>query len=218
MSSKLSGKDSLKIYGYAFSVYFIAAAVILTPIFEKRQVAAQVKEEAARIQQQSADSPKKEEPVIVDEPTRFTINRLGIDFPVIEGVYNTSNQKWTLDNQHIFMSAAADGNMTISNSAEQQKNIAVFYGHNFTKMLGKTDSLVVGDILTIQTRNGYVFKYHYAHDQIVKPDSVAVLNTPNKDESVALITCTGSWNQLRRIMYFKPLGSVQKITSYGSTL
>ena len=145
-------------------------------------------------------------------PVHLAIKRLGISFPVAKGYYDIARQGWTLDSSHVFIDAYTNPNPSISTD---QTRDAVIYGHNFNDVLGKTTELVPGDILTLTTDNGYQFDYYFVQSTSVVPNDVSVLSLESKQYPVMLVTCTGLWDQSRRVMYFTPLGTPIKINTEG---
>lgn len=200
--------SGLRIYGYAISFYCFVAFLLLSPVISRQQVSAQVIQQLTVTQQtlnKHAAAPTAS--VISGRPVQFRIERLNIDFPVALGTYNPVTRGWTLDSNHVFLNSLANPEPLISNSRKFQPTTAVFYAHNFKHVIGKTVDLVPGDILTVTTDNRYTFRYYYTNDAVVQPQDTDILHMPNRTPEVALITCTGAWDQARRIMYFAPLGN-----------
>jgi Sortase domain len=197
----------VKIYGFAVGFYLFVASLFLYPLMHQHAVAHNVQHQLTTIQAQTTAAPITE--TISGEPQTFQIKRLGIDFPVAPGMFDVVNKSWTLDSQHVFVNTLDNANPTLSTSTTAQPRIVTFYAHNFSNVVGNTKNLVAGDILTITTDTNYTFRYYYVHDQVVGPNDAQILQAPNQDLPVALITCTGTWDQSRRIMYFAPLGTPQ---------
>lgn len=145
-------------------------------------------------------------------PIHLAIKRLGISFPISRGYYNIARNDWTLDSNHVFIDAYTNPSPLVATS--QTKDV-VIYGHNFNDVLGKTTEMVPGDILTLTTDNGYVFNYYFVKSTAVVPNDVSILNLEDRNYPVLLVTCTGLWDQSRRVMYFTPLGAPIKQGSQG---
>jgi hypothetical protein len=197
----------VKIYGFAVGFYLFIASLIVYPIVHQHAVATEVQHQLTTIQTQATANPITE--TISGKPQTFQIKRLGINLPVAPGVFNEVSKDWTLDSQHVFVNTLDNAHPTLSTSKAAQPQVITFYAHNFSDVVGSTKNLVAGDILTITTDTNYTFRYYYVHDQIVNPSDSQILQAPNQDTPVALITCTGTWDQVRRIMYFAPLGTPQ---------
>jgi LPXTG-site transpeptidase (sortase) family protein len=146
---------------------------------------------------------------ISGSPSSISIDRLNINLPVAPGYYNFNTKKWTLDSKHVFTDNLDNANPIVSNT---QTNVTVFYGHDIPGILVNTSNLVYGDILKVNTVNGYTFTYYYDHDKVVSPTDASFLSAKNTGDSVALMTCTGEFYQSRHVMYFR-LISISKINS-----
>lgn len=196
-----------------FAVFFYAVVALLAAMptisraLTERQVHKQllVAEHVAQAQNSSADNTVTSATGL---PVQMTIKRLGISFPVIKGYYNSAARKWTLDSNHVFVNAQTNRNPVISTN---QTTDVVLYGHNFNSVLGKTTEMVPGDILSIRTDTGYQFNYYFVKSEAVNPNNVSILNLDSKQYPVMLVTCTGIFDQVRRVMYFTPLGSPIKV-------
>lgn len=199
----------VKIYGFAVGFYLFVACLFLFPVVHQHIVAREVHHQLTVIQTQTATLPPITE-TISGKPQTFQIQRLHIDFPVVPGTFDAASRSWTLDSQHVFVNVANNASPQLSTATENQPQMVTFYAHNFSDVVGNTKNLVPGDILTITTDTHYTFRYYYVHDQIVSPSDTQVLQTANQDTPVALLTCTGAWDQVRRVMYFAPLGSPQQ--------
>jgi LPXTG-site transpeptidase (sortase) family protein len=143
-------------------------------------------------------------------PVQLSIKRLGINFPVAKGYYNSASLKWTLDSNHVFVNAYTNPDPVIG--ANQTTDV-VLYGHNFNNVLGKTTEMVPGDILSLRTDTGYQFNYYFVKSEAVNPNTTNILSLNSKQYPVMLVTCTGIFDQVRRVMYFTPLGSPVQVAA-----
>jgi hypothetical protein len=201
----------MKLYIPACILYGLVAFYLIYPIFVHKAVAEQVKNQLVVTQ---ANEPQETHvPVITGTPKDITIKRIGINLPVGIGNFSSSDQKWTLDQSHIFVSDVNTAHPIISNTPSSQPYKTVFYGHHSSRILGLTDELVPGDILTIDVAEGYTFTYYFNGDNSVSPRDISILHTASDSTPVALITCTGPWDQSRRVMYFSLLGEPKKTNS-----
>ncbi len=133
--------------------------------------------------------------IVSGHPTAFSIERLGINLPVKDGVYNTQTQDWTLTNDAVFFA-------TITSEPNDTRGNTFIYGHNQSQVIGAMKDIVVGDTLTIQTSNGHTFTYTYSHDSFVTPTFTAALDEDPDVPQLMVMTCEGIWSQSRRLMYF----------------
>jgi LPXTG-site transpeptidase (sortase) family protein len=118
--------------------------------------------------------------------TAIQIPRLGIDLTVKNGYYNSHNRTWTLDKTHAFL---------IKSSATP-----IIYGHNRPNVFRPLNNIAENDLLYIQDSMGS-YVYRYAADSIVKPSDTRILETKTEN-TIYLLTCTGSNFENRRILAF----------------
>lgn len=196
-----------RLYVFAFLVYMGIASLLAVPAIQKAQTQAEVKNSLARYLNESRGQPSGAVLAAAGAPASIEIKRLSIKLPAAPGYYNVATRKWTLDNSHVFVDNSTNPNATIST---HQQNITFIYGHDIPGVLIKTSQLTYGDIMTINTQNGYQFRYYYDKSRVISPTDISVLSEKNTGDSVVLATCTGTWYQFRHAMYFKLL-SVRKL-------
>ena len=142
------------------------------------------------------------EKVIFDgEPLSISIDRLGLDLPIKNGIYDKTTNDWTLSYDAVYYAQ-------ITALPNNQNGITFLYGHNDDKVLSSTENLVVGDIAVIKTKNGHIFKYIYTNDSLVTPDLTDILYENSDTPRLVIMTCEGIWSQTRRLMYFDLLEAV----------
>ena len=134
------------------------------------------------------------------EPLSISIERLGIDLPIKNGVFNEETKDWTLSDDAVYYAQ-------ITALPNSQNGITFLYGHNNDKVLSATENLVVGDIAVIKTKNDHIFKYIYKNDALVPPDLTSILYEASDTPRLVIMTCEGIWSQARRLMYFDLLES-----------
>lgn len=134
-------------------------------------------------------------PAIIGYPERIIIKRLGINLPIVEGVYNSQNDTWTLNDYAVHFA-------TITTQPNDQQGHTFLYGHNTIEVLEPVKNIIPGDELQIVTKNKHVFTYQYQNDSSVTPDNTAVLNYTSKKPKLTLMTCEGLFSQTRRLLYF----------------
>jgi len=202
----------LRLYLLAILVYVGIASLVVLPVISKNNTDRIVKAQLSQYLKQ-ADSKKAAaaSPVspIKGAPVSISIGRLGINLPVAPGYYNFNTQKWTLDSKHVFTNNYTDPNPLVGTD---QSRVTVLYGHDIPGILVKTSQLAYGDIMTIDTQNGYRFRYYYDKSKVVVPTDTSILTEQNTGDPVILVTCTGTWYQFRHAMYFRLL-DVQKIST-----
>jgi len=128
-------------------------------------------------------------------PTRLRIERIGIDLPVQNGTYDAATNSWSLsDDSAYFATTTAAPNDAHGNT--------FIYGHNTDAVLAKTAAIQPGDVATVATSNGFVFRYVYTGDTSVTPDKTAILSEDPATPQLTLMTCEGWWSATRRLMFF----------------
>jgi len=133
--------------------------------------------------------------IISGHPSRMSIERLGIDLPVSDGVYNDKTGEWSLSDKAVYFA-------TITDLPNDNQGNTFLYGHNQKSVIGRMSGIAPGDIVKIQTTNGHEFSYAYISDELVKPDKTAVLHDSPSKPRLTVMTCDGIWSQARRLMYF----------------
>lgn len=134
--------------------------------------------------------------VIIDgEPQTFTMQRLGINLPIKYGYYDTNTDDWTTSDDAIYFGYGT----ALPNN---QRGNTFIYGHNRDSVIGKLAYLVVGDEVTITTKNGHTFTYSYTGDLSVKPNYTSILREDPDTPRLTIMTCEGVWSLTRRLMFF----------------
>lgn len=113
------------------------------------------------------------------DPVRLVINSQGIDLPIIES--KVENYKWEVTD----IGVSRIGN--------------VFYGHNWTNLLGNLVKVKPGDVIEVKYSDGSTKKYKVTITQIVDPDQKDVLNFADED-TILIYTCTGFLDSKRFIV------------------
>lgn len=135
------------------------------------------------------------ERIIRGEPIAFHVKRLGINLSIVDGTYDQKTDKWTLTDDAVQFAEMT----TLPND---RSGNTFLYGHNTQKVLMPMSNIVPGDIVTIDTANGYTFTYAYTKDAIIPPDMTSVLYDNPAQPRLTVMTCEGIWSQARRLMYF----------------
>lgn len=147
---------------------------------------------------QAITLPKKRilsQQIISGHPVRFSVERLGIDLPVNDGVYNPQTREWSLSDDAVYFA-------TITTEPNESQGNTFIYGHNQSQVIGLMSAIQPGDIVTIQTSNNHTFRYTYTHDSIVAPTFTAALKEDPDKPQLTVMTCEGIWSETRRMMYF----------------
>jgi len=139
--------------------------------------------------------------VIDGEPISIQIDRLGINLPIRNGVYDPTSGEWTLSDDAVYYAQITD-------LPNNQRGDTFLYGHNNKQVLEPLSGLVAGDIAIIKTSNGHTFTYIYTNSEIVPPDLTSILYANPDNPRLTIMTCEGVFSQARRLMYFD-LGDVK---------
>lgn len=153
---------------------------------------------ASVVQQQALpryESPRDGKTIISGIPDRIMLDRLSVDLPVQRGEYDEQTKEWSLNDEAAFF-------VTTTSLPNDNKGNTFIYGHNNQKIFGSLASVVVGDLVTIQTTNGHSFVYQYRDDSVVTPSSTEVLDSNPTSPTLTIMTCDGLWSEGRRLMYF----------------
>lgn len=181
------------------TLYVILAAIVATPYISKAITSKTNVQKVSALTQELATTKPTEEP-FSEQATALKIERIGVDVPVIPGNYNLTNQTWDLSgNKAHLLAGLAD---PINNTG----GFSFIYGHNNKNVLGKTKQLLKNDVLVIFTTSGRKVYYAYDYDIEVTPEQTSVLTDGRKPNYVAIMTCTGLYDQHRRVMYFRYVG------------
>jgi LPXTG-site transpeptidase (sortase) family protein len=133
--------------------------------------------------------------IIDGQPISFAVERLNIALPVKDGAYSADIGGWTLSDDAVYYAQ-------MTALPNNQRGSTLIYGHNQDKVIARLSDLVVGDLATITTENGHIFKYTYVSDAIVPPDLTTILYDNPDQPRLTVMTCEGIWSQTRRLMYF----------------
>jgi sortase (surface protein transpeptidase) len=123
------------------------------------------------------------------------VPRLGVDLPVDPGNYDIANQTWTLSGYRAQFALP-------SVVANDYQGSTLIYGHNNMKVFGKLRDLQPGDTMQLITDNNLTFNYIYESYHDVQPNDLSVFKY-NGPPTATVQTCTGSWNEIRRMYDFK---------------
>ncbi len=143
----------------------------------------------------SLDETSKSLAVISGTPMRLVLPSLDLDLSVEEGRYNEANGKWTL-------SKTAAHYALPTPPVNDQSGNTLIYGHNFDHIFKRLGQLQPGDEAIVYTVNGHVFTYAYESSYHVPPEDLSVFN-PTEQPMLTLQTCTGNWNEVRRMSKFR---------------
>jgi sortase (surface protein transpeptidase) len=172
---------------YLLTITFAVYAVqpLLTPLEHTHTVA--ITKAAQQPHLPSAAKVK----VIAGRPVRIVIPADGVDLPVDEGFYDSTDDSWTLSGYHAQFAMIS----TLANNVSGETFI---YGHNNDYVFGALRHATppVGTTALLYTDNGHIFAYDFQSVRSVGPTGTTVLDYSGAP--ILLIqTCTGSLNEWR---------------------
>lgn len=155
----------------------------------------------ARLQQQIRSGTTFTEPELdLGTPVKLRLQRLDMTLPIKPGKYYSGSQQWLLDRQHVFY--LTPGEFPLSADAHP-----LFYGHNIPEVLRPLGGVAADELLEIRTTDSRVLLFRYISDQTVNPTEGNTLNEVHGDNTIAVLTCSGSRFEKRRILYFDYVGT-----------
>lgn len=128
----------------------------------------------------------------LSDPSAINLPRLNLHLPIAQGDYDFTTKQWTLDYTHAFYTAFF-------------KN-PLIYGHNSSGIFGKLNAVQKGDILTIENGDNKTLSFKYSRDIVVKPEDSQLISKDLKN-TLMVMTCTGIWDENRRVLLFNYLKS-----------
>jgi len=139
--------------------------------------------------------PPPKRTVVSGVPARIVFPSLELDLPIDEGLYDDTDQTWTLSGLRAQFA-------TISQPANDFTGSTFIYGHNNKHVFGRLSDLKPGDRVRVYTANGQLFTYVYESAHNTKPDDVSALSYQGPP-ILTVQTCIGSFNEWRRMYRFR---------------
>lgn len=131
-------------------------------------------------------------------PTHLSVPSISVSMPVKTGSYENDTAQWTLDDSSVFF---ADRSVPINS----HNGTTVLYGHATWNVFGAVPQILPGAEATITTDNGGVFSYKQSALYQVSPSDTSVFNSATAP-MLALITCSGPFDQYRTVALFELTG------------
>jgi sortase (surface protein transpeptidase) len=134
--------------------------------------------------------------IVIGKPIRVVIPASGIDLPVDDGLYDSSNNTWTLSGYRAHYAA-------ISSPANNSAGDTFIYGHNNNNVFGalRKQTPELGTQALVYTDNGHVFAYKFKSVSHHRPDDAGVLFY-NGPPVLTIMTCTGAVDEWRTLFKF----------------
>jgi LPXTG-site transpeptidase (sortase) family protein len=127
------------------------------------------------------------------QPTHISVSRIGLSVDVEPGYYDDSQQAWTVsDTKAQFATTTSEPNEIGGNT--------FIYGHNREGIFGSLHNAQIGDEAIVTTTDK-TYTYRLVSSKDVKPTDASLFNYKGKP-ILTLQTCSGAWDQYRRLFVF----------------
>lgn len=125
-----------------------------------------------------------------EAPVRIVSKELGIDVQIIAGSKNTTTNEWMLDTNNAFFAT--------------ETSTPLLYGHNVADIFAGLSRAGTGTEFDLH-HDTVTEKYTYLATRFVDPNDASVLSEKNDSDIVMLLTCSGVFNESRRIVYIQKI-------------
>mgnify|MGYP001582109046 CR=1 FL=1 len=125
-------------------------------------------------------------------PVRLIIPAADIDTPIIPN--KIENNKWPTSNDGILY-------LSTSSTPGEQGN-SVFYGHNWSGILGNLPQVIPGNEIRIKMSDGSTQEFIVEYTDVVEPTLTAIINQTS-DSRITIYTCTGFFDSKRFVVVAK---------------
>lgn len=132
------------------------------------------------------------------KPVMLSIQSVGINNPVIEGVFDYDTQEWTLTRDKVQFA-------TMTRQPNDERGLTFMYGHNRKEVFSNLLRIKHDAIATVTTANGYTFTYRFTDSATVKPTEITMFSYDGPPILV-LQTCTGLFYENRQLFTFEFVG------------
>lgn len=128
-------------------------------------------------------------------PTTISLPKYDLNLKILKGNYNSTINTWSV--------APRDAQFAEGSSwPNNWRGNTIIYGHNNVHVFGLTKTLKAGDKAIITTATGHRFVYAFVKSTQVKPEQTAILSKSTSSPELTILTCTGLFNEYRRLMHF----------------
>lgn len=129
------------------------------------------------------------------KPARLVIEKEGIDLSIVPSEIKNGNWEVTTKGVSYWKDSPIPG----------EDGNSVFYGHNWTSLLGKLVYVKPGDKIRVVYEDGTAKDFRVSITQVVNPDQVGIL-APSRDRRITIYTCTGFMDSKRFVAIAQPEG------------
>ncbi len=139
--------------------------------------------------------------ILSGKPARLVIPSMNIDMNILDGSYNPSTGEWDLGKDTIHFALPS----VLANDFE---GTTLVYGHNYDEIFGQLEGLPPEAKVQLYTENNLKFEYTYTSAKDLLPNDTTIFDYRGAP-TLTLQTCTGNWNELRRMYSFRLDGVTQ---------
>lgn len=134
-------------------------------------------------------------PYAAGHPVRIEVPSVGIDLPVVDGVYDSATRTWTLNSDKVQFAVE-------TKKPNNREGNTFIYGHATNWVFGPLLRLQPDALAHITTDNGFVITYKLTGHEVVDPTNVGALQYTGPSR-LMLQTCTGpTLSEFRQLFYF----------------
>ena len=128
-------------------------------------------------------------------PTHVGIPSADISVDVDAGYYDSTTSTWTLGNAKAYFA-------TLSTPPNAVEGNTYIYGHNRDNIFLPLNKVTIGTESTVIASDGKTFTYRLSSIHDVLPTDSSWLIDYRGEPILTLQTCTGLWDQYRRLFVF----------------
>jgi LPXTG-site transpeptidase (sortase) family protein len=141
-------------------------------------------------------APTIQSTIVSGKPVHISIPKLDRQLTIVDGVYDTGANAWSLTETNAHFA-------TITAPLSNQSGNTLIYGHRNKLVFGDLYLLKPGDTVNIRSDIGKTFTYEFVSAHDVAPDDTTILAAPPGGPTLTLQTCSGVWNEMRRLSHFR---------------
>jgi hypothetical protein len=137
--------------------------------------------------------------VFSGKPVRIVIAAAGIDLPIDDGIYNSSDGSWTLSDTRAQFAL-------LSRLANDHAGTTFVYGHGTDAVFGKigNNPPAIGTIAELHTDNDHIFTYSLQTVKNYEPSDTSIFDDMSSGSPQLIVqTCTGAFSEWRTMFTFR---------------
>lgn len=127
-------------------------------------------------------------------PVSMSVPAVGVLVDVEPGTYNRVDQTWSLSDTKASFA-------TVTSVPNAQSGNTFIYGHNRANIFAKLNNAKSGDKAYVTAADGVVFVYSLTSTRDAQPTDVSLFEYDGTP-ILTLQTCSGFWDQYRRLFTF----------------